>query len=150
MRLDQTALKFNQASIIVLTLVAFVLDAPWLVVLVTAVMAIGTLWPAASLFKRVYTDVVRPRGWLRPRVVDDNPEAHLFAQGVGAVFMIASSLALLALNLPAVGWGLAWIVVALAAINLFLGFCAGCFMYYQLERRLGIRPYLPSWRTASR
>ncbi|MFQ5594376.1 MAG: DUF4395 domain-containing protein [Anaerolineae bacterium] len=150
MRVDQTALKFNQASIIVLTLAAFVLDVPWLVAFVAVVMTVGTLWPAASLFKRVYTDVARPRGWLRPRVVSDNPEAHLFALGVGAVFMIASSLALLALNLPAVGWVLAWIVVVLAAINLFLGFCAGCFMYYQLERRFGIRPHLPSWRTASR
>lgn len=150
MRVDQTALKFNQASIITLTVVAFVLDLPWLVAFVAAVMTVGTLWPAASLFKRVYTDLVRPRGWLRSRVVRDNPEAHLFAQGVGAVFMICSSLALLALNLPAVGWVLAWIVVVLAAINLFLGFCAGCFMYYQLERRFGIRPHLPSWRAASR
>ncbi len=148
MRVDQTALKFNQASIIVLTLAAFLLDLPWLVAFVAVVMAAGTLWPTASLFKRVYTDVVRPRGWLHSRVVQDNPEAHLFAQGVGAVFMIASSLALLVLNLPAVGWVLAWVVVVLAGINLFLGFCAGCFMYYQLERRFGIRPHLPSWRTA--
>lgn len=150
MRVDQTALKFNQASIIAFTLVAFVLDVPWLVAFVAVVMAVGTLWPAASLYKRVYTQVVRPRGWLRSRVERDNPEAHLFAQGVGAVFMIASSLALLAFHLPVVGWVLAWVVLVLAAINLFLGFCAGCFMYYQLERRFGIRPSLPSWRGANR
>lgn len=64
--------------------------------------------------------------------------------------MIASSGALLVLHLPVVGWVLAWIVMVLAAINLFLGFCAGCFMYYQLERRFGIRPHLPSWRSADR
>jgi hypothetical protein len=29
---------------------------------------------------------------------------------------------------------LAWLVVTLAALNLFLGFCAGCFVYYQLNR----------------
>lgn len=150
MRVDQTALKFNQASIIVLTLIAFVLDVPWLVAFVAAVMTVGTLWPPASLFKRVYTGVIRPRGWLRSRVEQDNPEAHLFAQGIGALFMIASSLALLALNLPTVGWILAWIVVVLAAVNLFLGFCAGCFIYYQLERHFGIRPHLPSWRAVGR
>lgn len=150
MRVDQTALKFNQASIITLTLVAFILDLRWLVAFVAAVMALGTLWPSAQLFKRIYTGVVRPRRWLRSRVIRDNPEAHLFAQGLGAVFMIVSSLALLAVRLPTVGWLLAWLVVVLAAVNLFLGFCVGCFLYYQLERRLGIRPHLPSWRGANR
>lgn len=150
MRVDQTALKFNQASIIVFTLAAFVLNLAWLVTFVAAVMAVGTLWPAASLFKQIYKKVVRPRGWLRSRVEHDNPDAHLFAQGVGAVFMIGSSLALLALDLPVLGWVLAWIVLVLASINLFFGFCAGCFMYYQLEKRFGIRPQLPSWRGANR
>jgi hypothetical protein len=150
MRVDQTALKFNQASIIVLTLVAFVLDLGWMVAFVATVMAVGTLWPSVQLFKRVYTEVVRPRRWLRSRVIDDNPEAHLFAQGLGAVFMVLSSFALLAAGLATVGWLLAWLVVLLAAVNLFLGFCVGCFMYYQLERHLGIRPHLPSWRGANR
>jgi membrane protein DedA with SNARE-associated domain len=54
------------------------------------------------------------------------------------------STAALLLGLPLLGWALAGIVVALAAINLFLGFCLGCFIYYQLGRR-GVRPALPSW-----
>jgi hypothetical protein len=33
-----------------------------------------------------------------------------------------------------VGWSLAGVVALLAALNLFLGFCAGCFVYYQLNR----------------
>ncbi|HMQ34233.1 MAG TPA: DUF4395 family protein [Chloroflexaceae bacterium] len=32
------------------------------------------------------------------------------------------------------GWALALMVVALAAINLIFGFCAGCFVYTQLAR----------------
>jgi DMSO reductase anchor subunit len=32
------------------------------------------------------------------------------------------------------GWVLAWLVVVLAAVNLFFGFCAGCFAFYQLSR----------------
>ncbi len=32
-----------------------------------------------------------------------------------------------------VGWALVWMVVALAALNLLVGFCAGCFVYYQLN-----------------
>jgi hypothetical protein len=149
-RVDQTALKFNQASIIALTLIAFILDLPWLVVFVAVVMAVGTLWPRVQLFKWVYTDIVRPRGWLRSRVIADNPEAHLFAQGLGASFMVLSSVALLAVGVPTIGWILAWIVVVLAAVNLLVGFCVGCFVYYQLERRLGVRPRLPSWRGVNR
>ncbi len=38
-----------------------------------------------------------------------------------------------------------WLVVFVAAVNLFLGFCAGCFMYYQLARR-GIHANLPWWQ----
>ena len=30
--------------------------------------------------------------------------------------------------------GLAFVVIALAAVNLFFGFCAGCFVYFQLQR----------------
>ena len=45
------------------------------------------------------------------------------------------------------GAGNIGIVIALAAVNLFLGFCLGCFMYYQLARR-GIQADLPWWRAA--
>ena len=45
------------------------------------------------------------------------------------------------------GWLLVGVVIALAAVNLFLGFCLGCFMYYQLARR-GIQADLPWWRVA--
>ena len=32
------------------------------------------------------------------------------------------------------GWALVWLVVALAALNLFVGFCAGCAVYYWLGK----------------
>ena len=32
------------------------------------------------------------------------------------------------------GWGLVWLVAALAALNLFGGFCVGCAVYYWLNR----------------
>jgi hypothetical protein len=42
---------------------------------------------------------------------------------------------LLAVGAPTIGWALGWVVVVLAGVNLFLGFCAGCFIHYQLARR---------------
>lgn len=136
-KVDTTAIKFNQASIITFTLLAYVLDLPWLVLFVGAVLAMGSIWPGAALFQQVYRQVLKPIGLVKPHVIDDDPAPHRFAQGVGATFLGLSSLALLALNAISLGWGLAGLVVVLAAINLFFNFCAGCFVYYQL-RRLGL------------
>jgi hypothetical protein len=37
------------------------------------------------------------------------------------------------------GWALDLVVFVLSSINLTVGFCAGCFVYYQLGR-LGVLP----------
>lgn len=143
---DHTALRFNQATIIVLLALAFLLNQPWLIAFVAAVMAIGTLAPRAGLFKLVYQHVLQPLRLLRPALKADDLRPHLFAQGVGAFMLILSSAALFA-GLPALGWALAGVVAALAVVNRFLGFCMGCFMYYQLARR-GIDANLPWWQAS--
>jgi uncharacterized membrane protein YhaH (DUF805 family) len=131
--LDRTALRVNQAMIIALLAIGFVVNWPWLVVFVCAVMAVGTAIPSAALFQRLYRDILRPAGLLRPDLHDEDAAPHRFAQGLGAAFLFAASVALLA-GAPSIGWGLAGVVVVLAAINLLFGFCAGCFVYFQLER----------------
>ncbi len=143
-KIDYTALKVNQASIISLLLLAFLLNQPWLVTLVALVMVVGTWWPGAGLFKLFYARLLKPAGLLQPEWVADEAQPHLFAQGVGAIFLLLSTLALLSGN-ALLGWLLAGIVIVLAAVNLFLGFCLGCFIYYQLARR-GIRVTLPGWQ----
>ncbi|MEZ4768976.1 MAG: DUF4395 domain-containing protein [Caldilineales bacterium] len=141
---DNSALRVNQASIITLLALAFPLNQPWLVVFVAAVMWIGTFVPRAGLFKLFYKHVLKPLRVVRPAPQADDPKPHLFAQGVGALFLTLASGALFA-GLSALGWLLVAVVVVLAAVNLFLGFCLGCFMYYQLARR-GIHADLPWWR----
>lgn len=133
-KVDHNALRTNQTFIIVLLIVAFVLDLPALVAFVAAVMVIGAAYPAVRLFVLVYQHVLKPAGLIQPDVITDNPEPHRFAMGLGGIFLVASTLALFA-DAPLVGWVLSWIVVALAALNLFVGFCAGCFVYYQLHKR---------------
>ena len=135
-QVDQSALKVNQAAIIALLLVAFVSDFWPLLVFTGLVMAIGTIWPSMTLFKRIYGHVLRPLGMIEPRLLSDNPEPHRFAQGMGSAVLGAATVALLA-GLTVAGWALAWLVIALAALNLLVGFCAGCFVYYQLNR-LGV------------
>lgn len=135
-KVDHSALRTNQAFIIGLLVIAFVLDAKWLVAFVAAVMLIGTFFPKIALFKAVYWTVLKPLKLAQPDVQRDNPEPHLFAQGVGGIVLLVAPLAFWA-NVPIVGWVLSWIVVALAALNLFTGICVGCLMYYWLNR-LGV------------
>lgn len=135
-QVDHSALRTNQAFIIGLLSLAFVLDTPLLVAFVSAVMIIGTIWPNAGLFKRIYRHVLLPARIVRPDVIPDNPEPHLFAQGLGGAFTALSTLALLA-GVTGIGWALAWLVIVLAGLNLFAGWCAGCTIYYWLNR-LGV------------
>jgi len=133
-KVDTTALKFNQACIVIFTTVAFLLNQPYLVLLVGLVLALGTIAPQAALFKLGYLKVAKPLGLLKANLIEDDPAPHQFAQGVGALFLFASSAALLLLQASLLGWSLAWIVIILAAVNLVFNFCAGCFVYYQLNR----------------
>ena len=130
---DRAALRVNQALIIVFLALGFLLSQPWLVAFVCAVMALGTAIPQAALFQRLYRDVLRPAGLLRPDLHEEDAAPHRFAQGMGAAVLLLASLALFAGAAP-LGWGLAFVVIALAAVNLIFGFCAGCFVYFQLAR----------------
>jgi uncharacterized membrane protein YhaH (DUF805 family) len=133
---DHSALRVNQACICGLLGLAFLFDQRWLVVLVAAVMALGTLNPALALFQRLYRDLLRPAGVLRPDLHDEAAAPHRFAQGMGAAVLVLASLALYT-GLFLLGWGLTLLVLVLAAVNLFFGFCAGCFVYFQLTRLRG-------------
>jgi hypothetical protein len=133
-RVDHSALRTNQAFIITFLLLAFLLDTALLTGFVSAVMLVGTIFPPAGLFKRVYRHLLKPAGLVKPDVIEDNPEPHLFAQGLGGGMLLLATIALL-VGVPLLGWALVWIVIALAALNLFAGFCLGCFIYYQLSKR---------------
>lgn len=134
-KIDHSAMTVNQVIIILLNVTAFVFNQPWLAGLVAAVMLLGTLAGRPG-FGFIYHFALKPVGWVKPHVLLDNPEPHRFAQGLGGVFMLGGALALFA-GLSALGWGLVWMVAALAALNVFGGFCVGCFVYYWLTR-LGI------------
>lgn len=135
-KVDHSALKVNQTLIIALLALAFVFNSVWLVVFVAAVMLIGTIVPELALFKRIYRHILRPARLVKPNVIIDNPEPHRFAQGFGGVVLLIAIAALFA-GASVAGWALVVLVIVLAALNLFLGFCAGCFVYYQLNK-LGV------------
>lgn len=131
-KVDHSALKANQLLIISLSILAFILDLPALAAFVALVMGIGSVLKVPG-FLPVYKYFLKPRGWLKPDVLDDNPEPHRFAQFLGFLFMTAGSISLFS-GAVVLGWTLVWIVVALAALNAFGGFCVGCAVYYWLNR----------------
>lgn len=129
---DHAAIRINQALIIGLGVLAFILELPWLVLLVAAVMALGTALRQPG-FGFVYRRLLKPLNLVKADPLQDNPEPHRFAQGFGAVVLATGSIVLLA-GASIIGWGLVWLVIFLAGLNLFVGFCAGCAMYYWLGR----------------
>src|SRR5439155_8616917 len=100
---DKNAQRVNQAAIILLLSLAFILDLPILVAVVGAIMLIGTAWPALALFQRFYRGVLLPAKLLRPAPVREDPAAPRFAQGFGSVVLLAATIALLA-DAPTAGW----------------------------------------------
>jgi hypothetical protein len=131
-KVDHSALRTNQAFIIALLVAAFIFNAAWLAGVVALVMLLGTALKRPG-FGFIYARVFKPLGWVKPDVIADNPEPHRFAQGFGGTVLVIASLLFL-LSASTAGWALVWLVIALAALNLFVGFCAGCAVYYWLNR----------------
>jgi hypothetical protein len=119
-KVDHSVLKSHQIIIISLNILAFILNLPIVAALVALIMGVGSLLKVPG-FGFVYKNVLKPRGWMKPDVLDDNPEPHRFAQFLGFVFMTAGSIALFS-GASILGWALVWLVAALAALNAFGGF----------------------------
>ncbi|MFN2462507.1 MAG: DUF4395 domain-containing protein [Candidatus Dormibacteria bacterium] len=137
---DRSVLKVGQVIIIGIDLLAFALGfvlqvrLAWLLVpMVAAIMLLGVARPSLSAFRQLYLNFLKPRGLVKPNVVQEDPAPHVFAQGVGGAFLVAASAAFL-LGLTPAGWVLTWIVIVLAFVNFAFDFCVGCQVYFQLHR----------------
>lgn len=127
---DHAALKVNQATIVALNLLAFVLNQPWLAIATAVFMLIGA-FVGKPAFGFLYRSLLRKI--VKPQILADHPEPHRFAQGLGGTMLLLGVI-LSAHLAPTAGWVLVWLVILLAGLNLTVGFCAGCFVYYWLAR----------------
>lgn len=130
-KVDHNALRTNQASIIALLMLGFVVGWEWMIPAVGAVMLLGALNDRPGFFF-VYR-LLRRLKLVKPDRIPDHPQPHRFAQGLGGITLALSSLAL-QVSWTLLGWVGAWIVIGLAGLNLFLGFCVGCALYYWFNR----------------
>ncbi len=133
---DHSAIRVNQAISVTLLAIAFVTGAAWLLLIVGPVLLISALAPRYALFTAFYRHALRPTGLVKPDVIRDNPEPHRFAQLLGGTLVTLAFVLVLA-GAETLGWALPLVVIALASLNLFAGWCAGCMMYYWFNR-LGV------------
>jgi len=139
--IDVTLNKFSQICVVLLSGLAFGFAQPIVTIIGAIALTLSAAVPSVSPFRLLYRYLLVPAHLLRPRVVEDDPAPHRFAQGIGAAFMIAASIVLTTTNVATIGWTLDLIVFALAGINYTVGFCAGCFVYYQLGKA-GLMPHV--------
>jgi len=135
-RVDRNTLRTNQGGIVLFAVLAFIVGdevGRWLVLGTGLVLAAGTLDARLALFKQIHQRVLKPAGILGADVHPEDPMPHQFAQAMGAVFLLLAAVALFT-GATTLGWVLVWLVAALAFLNLAVQFCAGCFIYYQLDR----------------
>lgn len=140
--IDLNALRANQILIVATVAVAFVLGSGtgvWLLALLALCMAIGVAAPGNGPLSLFYRKVLLSSGIMQPNKVAGSNAPHRFAQTIGAAVLALAAMSLFA-GFDMVGWGLGFVVLALALVNLVFGFCAGCFLYLQLGRlRQGVR-----------
>jgi hypothetical protein len=132
-RIDVRGPRFSAAVTAAVLAAAMVLQLPWLVALQTAVFAVGSLaglrWsPYGNLFRLLK----RGFDWGPPP--ETEPEGPpRFAQLSGLV-VTAGAVTAFAAGVPAVGWILTGVVLALSSLLALTGVCVGCELYLLAHR----------------
>ncbi|HEX2038971.1 MAG TPA: DUF4395 family protein [Acidimicrobiales bacterium] len=128
--IDPRGPRFNQAVLTAALVAGFLADARWVVPVWAGVLFLGAAFgPRYGPFLRLYADVVRPR--LRPPADLEDPRPPRFAAAVGVAFLVAAAVAFAA-GAVGLGWALALVVAALAALAAVTGICVGCEIYLWL------------------
>lgn len=137
-QVDHAEIKTGQLMTIFIAVAAFVAREPaWLIAL-GAFFLVTALFRPLSPFVISYRLLVKPLGLMKSDYRLDNIQAHAFGQLIGAV-VAAVCVALLYNGYALAGWALVWVLVALTLVS-YLGWCIGCFLYYQFNR-LGLKGF---------
>lgn len=133
--IDARGPRTLQTTVAIVTALAFLLDAPWLVALMAVQMILGL-----TLGRRWCVPCVFWFKVLQPRVGEgriEDSRAPRFANLLAAIFLSLSTL-LLALGLTTAGWAVCLMVTGLASLAALSGICVGCEMYAAWARARGV------------
>lgn len=136
--IDPRGPRTNQAVLAAGLVLGLVLQQEWVAPLFAVVLFLGAAFgPAYGPVLRFYGQVIKPR--LAPPSELEDPRAPRFSAWVGTIFLAGATVAFL-LGAAVVGWVLAGMVAALAALAAITGLCVGCEMYVAFVRlRGGVR-----------
>ena len=135
---DHAEIKLGQLIAIAISVYALLWqDVQALYVLMLLFLLGGTIRQISPV-SLVYRGVVSPLNIMHSDYRLDNIQPHKFGQLVG-VLTVALALALIELEYSQVGWLIVGVLILLTLVS-YLGWCIGCFMYYQLNR-LGLRGF---------
>lgn len=144
---DHSAIKTGQLLAIATLAGAFVLDRWEPIAVLAGVFLMTSVFFEWGPFALVYRLLLKPLGLVKPDLRADNAQPHRFGQAVGAL-SAALAAAALYFDHTTLGWILVWVLIALTGIS-FMGWCIGCFIYYQLNR-LGLGGFFAHKPTDSR
>lgn len=133
---DQNELRVNTALVIIGLATAFVINRWELVAFQAGALFLTALHPSLGPHVAVYRHILRPAGIVTPDLRVDRMEPHRFATTFGMIVTTTAAY-LLATGRSVAGWGLVWLLISLATVG-FSGWCAGCCIYYTMNR-LGFR-----------
>jgi hypothetical protein len=133
--IDERGPRTLQATVAIVTGLAFLLNLEWLVALMAVQMVAGLLFGRAYCLPCVFWfKVLQPR-FGEGRIEDSRPPR--FANIVGAIFLTSATILFL-VGLTTAGWVLTLIVTTLASLAAISGICVGCEMYAAWARMRGI------------
>ena len=135
---NEVSARVVAGGVVVLAALALALQQPWLM----AVLAYGFVarvltGPTLSPLAQLATRVVTPRLPVEKRYVAGPPKR--FAQGIGAAITVTAAVLALGFGLDAYAYGLVGMLLVFAALEAFVGFCAGCHIF-SLLMRAGLVP----------
>jgi hypothetical protein len=133
--IDERGPRTLQTTVAIVTGLAFLLNAPWLVALMALQMVVGLAFGRAYCVPCVFWfKVLQPR-FGEGRIEDSRPPR--FANIVGAVFLVSATV-LFVVGLTTAAWAVTLIVTTLASLAAISGICVGCEMYAAYARVRGI------------
>jgi len=135
---DQTELRTGQFLTVAMIFTAFLVNRWELVALQTIFFVLSVIHPVLNPYHALYRFILRPIGLFRPDIRVDNSEPSRFADFVGLIFSAVAAY-LIASGYIVIGWGLVWAMILLGSLA-FMGWCAGSFIYYMINR-LGLKGF---------
>jgi hypothetical protein len=133
--IDPRGQRFGAGVSAIILAVAFLLNLPWLAVLVGVNLAISSFFGTRNFLPGRAWPFVKRRLKLGPTELEHEYPPR-FAQALGATFLGLAGIAFLAGATP-IGWLLTAAVAALQTLLAVTGICVGCRLYF-------LRWYVPS------